>query len=159
MFVALVDPFPGQNSGRNRRWNFQGLIRNAFRVSVARTTKVTTRNCSQSAVGWGDFGDRRVCGLQANDWFGFLFVFAKSCAVSVRFRFYKINCGFVLFLFGFCTVCCSIRVCTLMVQLIVSWSDPELEVQSLTVNRGVYPYLRMATNALWSVFEGNQLKV
>jgi len=32
--------------------------------------------------------------------------FCKKLWFSVLFRFYKINCGFSFFLFGFCTLCC-----------------------------------------------------
>jgi len=63
--------------------------------------------------------------------------FCKKTAVigSVRFRFYKINCSFGFFSSVFCTVCClmcmmlEMYFCAELVQLIVSRSDSELEVQ------------------------------
>jgi len=76
-------------------------------------------------------------------------VFCKKLRFSVRFRFYKINCGLGFPGRFFCTVCCLMRMhstecfpvycfitvlfvtylCAELVQLTISRSDSELEVQ------------------------------
>jgi len=93
---------------------------------VALIHKHIRQSFSASSIG--------VCGWQKMTSVRFSVRFFKKLRFSVRFWFYKINRGFV-FQLGFLHVCCLISMMLEMyfraelVQLIVSQSDSELEVQ------------------------------